>query len=166
LTPQQFDCQPLGWPIRSLLVVVAAGLAGLLILGRMLEPDPRGFGTHTQLGLRPCAFLTATGRFCPTCGMTTSYAWLARGQVARSWKASPAGCVYALLSGPLIIWMVLSAIANRTIGIQNLALPLASILFAAVLLGLASWLIRLTVSPAVLVGPGGRLWPMTGLAGQ
>ena len=162
---QQSDRHPLGWPIRSLLVVAAAGLAGLLILARTLEPDPRGFGTHTQLGLRPCAFLTATGRLCPTCGMTTSYAWLARGQIDRSWKASPAGCLYALLSIPLIFWMVLSAIANRTVGIQSLALPLASVLFAGVLLGLASWLIRLIVSPAILVGPEGRLWQVTGLAG-
>ena len=53
--------QPLGWPIRCLLLVAAAGLVGLLVLARKLEPDPRGFGTHTQLGLRPCAFLTADG---------------------------------------------------------------------------------------------------------
>ena len=131
-----------------------------------LEPDPRGFGTHTQLGLRPCAFLTATGRLCPSCGMTTSYAWLARGQIDRSWKANPAGCLYALLSVPLIFWMVSSAIAKRPVGFQSLMKPLAGLLFAAVLMGLASWLIRLIDSPAVLVGPGGRLWPMTGLTGQ
>jgi Protein of unknown function (DUF2752) len=165
LIPQQFDRQPLGWPIRSLLVVAAAGLAGLLILARMLEPDPRGFGTHVQLGLRPCAFLTATGRLCPSCGMTTSYAWLARGQIDRSWKANPAGCIYALLSVPLIFWMVSSAIANQPVGFQSLAKPLAGLLFAAVFLGLMSWLIRLIVSPAVLVGDGGRLGTLTGLAG-
>ena len=51
MIPQHFDRQPLGWRIRSLLVVAAAGLAGLLVLARTLEPDPRGFGTHTQLGL-------------------------------------------------------------------------------------------------------------------
>jgi hypothetical protein len=165
LIPQQFDRQPLGWRIRSLLVVAAAGLAGLLILARTLEPDPRGFGTHTQLGLRPCAFLTATGRLCPSCGMTTSYAWLARGQIDRSWNANPAGCLYALLSVPLIFWMVSSAIAKRPVGFQSLMKPLAGLLFAAVFLGLASWLIRLIVSPAVLDGLGGRLWPVTVLAG-
>ena len=153
------DRQPLGWSIRSLLVVAAAGLAGLLILARSLEPDPSGFGTHTQLGLRPCAFLTATGRFCPTCGMTTSYAWLARGRIDRSWRASPAGCVYALVSVPLIAWMVLSAIVNRPVGFQSLALPLVGLLFGGIILGLASWLIRLIDSPAVLFGLGGRLWP-------
>ena len=46
--------------------VVALGrggrLLGLVVLARRLEPDPRGFGTHTQLGLRPCSFLRATGR--------------------------------------------------------------------------------------------------------
>ena len=165
MIPQQFDRQPLGWPIRFWLVVAAAGLAGLLILARTLEPDPRGFGTHTQLGLRPCAFLTATGRLCPSCGMTTAYAWLARGQIGRSWKANPAGCIYALFSVPLMMWMVSSAIANQPVGFQSLAKPLAGLVVAAVFLGLASWLIRLIVSPAVLVGPGGRLWTLAGLAG-
>jgi hypothetical protein len=165
LIPQQFDRQPLGWRIRSLLVVAAAGLAGLLILARQLEPDPRGFGTHTQLGLGPCAFMTATGRLCPSCGMTTSYAWLARGQIDRSWEANPAGCIYALLSVPLIFWMVSSAIANQPVGFQNVMKPLAGLLFAAVFLGLASWLIRLIVSPAVLVGPEGRLWTLAVLSG-
>ena len=91
----------LGWPIRCSLLVAAAGLAGLLVLARKLEPDPRGFGTHTQLGLRPCAFLTVTGRLCPTCGMTTSFAWFVRGRIDRSWQANPAGCLYALLTVPL-----------------------------------------------------------------
>ena len=57
-----------------------------------------------------------------------------------------------------------SAIANRTVGFQSLALPLGGLLFAAVLLGLASWLIRLIVSPAAWSGRG-RLGSLAGLAG-
>ncbi len=48
---QLADRHPLGWPIRCSFLVAAACLAGLLIVARTLEPDPRGFGTHTQLGL-------------------------------------------------------------------------------------------------------------------
>ena len=141
------------------------GLAGLLVVARKLEPDPRGFGTHTQLGLRPCAFLTVTGRLCPTCGMTTSFAWLMRGRIDRSWQANPAGCLYALLTVPLIAWLVLSAVANQPVGFQSLSAPLAGVLFAAVALGLASWLIRLIVSPGVLVGPEGSLSAVARAAG-
>ena len=33
-------------------------------------------GTHQQLGLPPCNFVTLTGYPCPACGMTTSFALL------------------------------------------------------------------------------------------
>jgi hypothetical protein len=148
---------PLGSPLRCTFLVAAAFLAGLLIVARKLEPDPRGFGTHTQLGLPRCAFLSVTGRLCPTCGMTTSYAWLARGRIDRSWQANPAGCLYALLTVPLLSWLVWSAVANEPVGFNGLSAPLAGFVFAAVALGLASWLIRLIVSPSVLVGPGDNL---------
>ncbi len=81
----------LGWPTRMLVVAAAAGLAGLLGLSRTLDPDPRGYGTHIQLGLRPCAFAALTGRLCPTCGMTTAYAWFVRGRIDRSWQREPGG---------------------------------------------------------------------------
>jgi hypothetical protein len=136
------------------LLVAAAGLAGLLGLARQLEPDPRGFGTHMQLGLRPCMFATATGRLCPTCGMTTSFSWFVRGSIGRSWQASPAGCVFALLSIPLIAWLASSAAENRPVGFSTLSRPLAALFFAAVVFCLASWLIRLLNCPAVLVNPG------------
>jgi hypothetical protein len=145
--------QPLGWPIRCLLLVAAACLAGLLVVAKKLEPDPRGFGTHIQLGLRPCAFLTVTGRLCPTCGMTTSFAWVMHGRIDRSWQTNPAGCLYALLTIPLIAWLVLSAVENDPVGFRSLSAPLTGLLVAAVALGLASWLIRWIVSPSALVEP-------------
>ncbi len=107
-----------------MLLVAAAGLAGLLGLAKRLEPDPRGFGTHTQLGLRPCAFATVTGRLCPTCGMTTSFAWLVRGRIDRSWQANPAGCLFALLTVPVVAWLVASAVASQPVGFRSLSRPL------------------------------------------
>jgi hypothetical protein len=146
--------EPLGWTVRCVLLVAATGLAGLLGLARKLEPDPRGFGTHTQLGLPSCSFATSTGWLCPTCGMTTAFTWSVRGSIDRSWQANPAGCVLALLSVPLIAWLLGSAVANRPVGFSSLSRPLLALLFTAVVLSLASWLIRLIVSPAVLVVPG------------
>jgi Protein of unknown function (DUF2752) len=144
----------LGWRARCLLVLAAGGLVGLLGLARMLVPDPRGYGTHTQLGLRPCAFLAVTGRLCPTCGMTTSFSWIVRGKVVRSWRANPAGCLVALLTLPLIVWLIASAVANEPIGFKSLVDPLSSLVLAAVVVSLVVWFVRLTVSPEVLVGPG------------
>ncbi len=138
---------------------------GLLVVASRLEPDPRGFGTHTQLGLPGCAFLAATGRLCPTCGMTTSFAWLTRGRIDRSWQANPAGCLYALLTVPLLSWLVWSAVANEPVGFQGLLAPLTGLLVAAVALGLASWLLRLIVSPSVLDGPRDNLAALAKAAG-
>src|SRR5690348_8367312 len=101
---------------RGLVLLLAAALLGLLGLSRGLEPDPRGYGTHTQLGLGPCAFRELTGRPCPTCGMTTAFAWLSRAELGRSWGANPAGCVIALLVPPVATWLVSCFWLRRPVG--------------------------------------------------
>jgi cation transporter-like permease len=85
--------------------------------------------------------------------MTTSFAWIMRGRVVRSWQANPAGCLLALLSFPLIAWLIASAAANKPIGFQSLADPLMSLVLGAVVVSLVVWLVRLIVSPDALVGP-------------
>jgi hypothetical protein len=57
---------------------VGFGALGVLAAARWLDPDPRGFGTHEQLGLPACVFHALTSLPCPTCGLTTSFAHLAR----------------------------------------------------------------------------------------
>src|SRR5207302_1856701 len=69
----------LRWFQRAGLFMAAAALVTLLATARMLSPDDRGHGTHEQLGLPPCTFYLTFGRPCPACGMTTSWAWLLRG---------------------------------------------------------------------------------------
>jgi Protein of unknown function (DUF2752) len=165
LSAQPRTLHPLGWPIRCLLLLAAAATMGLWGIARRLEPDPRGFGTHTQLGMRPCSFLRMTGRLCPTCGMTTSFAWFVRGRIDRSWQANPAGSVVALVSFPLAVWLVLCATANKPVGFRSLSRPLLFLLVVAVVLSIASWLVRLIVSPAVPVGQEARKAGVSGVGG-
>lgn len=148
------DRHHLGWLSRGLLVVAAVLLAGVLGLSRSLTPDPRGYGTHTQLGLRPCTFAGLTGRLCPTCGMTTAYAWFVRGRIDRSWGANPAGCLLAAFSMPLIVWLVACAFRARPLGFRSLTGPLMGLLLVGCVLSLACWLIRWTVSPTALTAAG------------
>ncbi len=76
--------------------VLLVGCAGILGLAGWLHPDPRGYGTHEQLGTAPCGMLILTGYPCPTCGMTTAFSHVVRGQWWRAVRAQPAGFVFAL----------------------------------------------------------------------
>ncbi len=53
---------------------------GLLAVSTWLEPSVNGHGTHLQLGLAPCTFLSLTGWPCPMCGATTTFALWADGR--------------------------------------------------------------------------------------
>ncbi|MCS6856740.1 MAG: DUF2752 domain-containing protein [Sandaracinaceae bacterium] len=91
-------------PLFSRLVwlLLFFGSGGVLLTASLLTPDPRGYGTHTQLGLPPCAFFVLTGFPCPSCGMTTGFAHLMRLNLAGAWRANPASIpVFAMT------WVVL-----------------------------------------------------------
>jgi hypothetical protein len=148
MTPRQEFERTLGWPTRRALVLAALGLVGVLGVARQLEPDPRGFGTHTQLGLAPCAFALVTGHPCPTCGMTTSFAWFARGRFDRSWRANPAGSLLAPTCVALVPWLLAGAARGRPPGFRSLDRPLIGLVVATVALSLVSWTLRLILGRA------------------
>ncbi len=76
----------------------------LTIISFLLTPSSAGYGTHQQLGLPPCGFLMITGYPCPSCGLTTSWAYLVRGEILNSLKAQPFGTLFyaALFFGAFI----------------------------------------------------------------
>ncbi len=65
----------------------------VLVAAAAIEPDARGYGTHTQLGLPPCGFLLLTGSPCPGCGLTTAFAHGIRGDWLLAASANPLGLV-------------------------------------------------------------------------
>jgi uncharacterized protein DUF2752 len=85
-------------------LLLACCALGILGVAAHLSPDPSGRGTHQQLGLPACSFLTITGVPCPSCGLTTSFAALAHGEPALAFSANPVGLLLftlTLLSIPL-----------------------------------------------------------------
>ncbi|MFO0890238.1 MAG: DUF2752 domain-containing protein [Isosphaeraceae bacterium] len=135
-------------------LVLAAILIGLLLTARRLEPDPRGYGTHTQLGLGECTFATLTGRPCPSCGMTTALAWLTRGSPMRAWRANPAGCLIGLLIPFVAAWLLLCVWLDRPVGFRSIDRPLMGLVLAVVLLSVVFWILRMLGASAPL-GLGG-----------
>jgi hypothetical protein len=73
-------------------VVFLGGLA-VLMTAFFLSPDPRGYGTHEHLHLPPCFFFRWTHVPCPSCGLTTSFAYLAKGQFLKGAQIHPMGPV-------------------------------------------------------------------------
>lgn len=62
---------------RAAALALVLGLGCVLGLAAYLDPSPSGHGTHQQLGLAGCSFLTLTGYACPMCGATTTFALMA-----------------------------------------------------------------------------------------
>ena len=82
---------------RLLWLSIAGGCAMVLTAAAMIEPDARGYGTHTQLGLPPCGFLLLTGSPCPGCGLTTAFAHGIRGHWSLAASANPLGLALFLV---------------------------------------------------------------------
>lgn len=105
------------WSIAERLggFAIAAVLLGLLVIAGLLRPEPRGHGTHEQLGLPPCTFLTLFDMPCPSCGMTTSWSLLMHGQVAQAVRTNFGGVLLAIVAALAGVGFLLSAALGRWI---------------------------------------------------
>lgn len=80
-------------------LVLAVGPVGwsmLLVARFLLTADPRGHGTHEQLGLAPCLPMQRWGIPCPACGLTTSVTHFAHGEWWDSVLVQPLGFTLGL----------------------------------------------------------------------
>lgn len=81
---------------RLVVATVAGALLLLLVVGLGLNPDPRGLGTHEQLGLPPCRTAGLFHVPCPFCGMTTAFSEMAHGRPVAAFLCQPAGALLFL----------------------------------------------------------------------
>ena len=123
--------------------MLALGLLALLAVAAFLRPDPRGLGTHQQFGLPPCTFRFFFGRPCPTCGMTTSWAHLVRGQLIGALRASVGGTLLGALAVVSVPWLVVSAARGRWLGWAPNGTTVGWVASAILLVTLIDWGIRL-----------------------
>lgn len=119
-------------PARLAVLLWCLLLTGGFSVAFQLQPDPRGFGTHQQLGLPPCSFRSLVDVPCPSCGMTTAFAHFVRGHWIQSLRASCSGFLLALVCASQIPWCLLSLWTGRFWRVRRL-----DVLFPAVLLFLS-----------------------------
>ena len=128
---------PLADRLVSIVVLLCAGAFVYFLL--QVEPDPRGHGTHEQLGMAPCGWAVSYGRPCPTCGVTTAASHLVRLQLFQAVKTQPFGAAlgaFGLWLGGVAFWCM----ARRKSFLDFLLrLPQIRILIWGVVLLLLSW---------------------------
>ena len=136
----------LGGQQRLALAFLGGGLLTLLALALVLQPDRTGYGTHQQLGLPPCTFLVLFGRRCPSCGMTTSWAHLVRGQLTAATEVNAGGTLLGLLAMMTGPWAVISAARGSYLGGQPSSRALLAVALVVVVVTLAHWIWRLAAA--------------------
>jgi hypothetical protein len=129
---------------RLVLVSVGAGLVGLFATAACLTPSDRGYGTHQGLGLPPCTIVQWYGMRCPSCGMTTAWAHMTRGDVVQAVQANAGGALLALAAAWIGPWMLASGVAGRWLGGPPRESVTIAVGLAVIVVTLIDWSIRLT----------------------
>jgi hypothetical protein len=124
---------------RVVAAIISLACASLLGLAAWLTPSEAGHGTHTQLRLPSCPWPQTVGGPCPTCGMTTAFAYAADGRFLKAFLTQPFGFILALVTAA-VFWAGLHIAATGSPAVriyQKLLHP--RVLWAAAGLALASW---------------------------
>jgi hypothetical protein len=130
---------------RLIAAAVFVGCVVLIVLAAWLRPDKAGLGSHQQLGLPPCAMVTLVGYPCPTCGMTTAFAHTMRGELLSAFRAQPAGLALALATVLAAAVSLGVATTGKVWAINWYRVSPAQVTLAIVVLVLGAWGYKLAV---------------------
>jgi uncharacterized protein DUF2752 len=126
-----------------LAALVGAGLLAMLVLAFQLRPDPRGWGTHEQLGLPRCTFLAWVGKRCPACGMTTAWANFVQGRPIAAIEAHVAGTLLAVVAMAASATTLAVSVRGKKMAWQPGETTAAGLAMSMVGLILLEWTFRL-----------------------
>lgn len=116
--------------IRVGLLLVAAALSLVFYIATQVQPynddgTAMRSASHQTLGMPPCRFKQLFKLDCPSCGMTTSFALLVRGDLVNSLRANWVGTSLALFCAAVVPWSIVSAIRGRYWGLARVDALLA-----------------------------------------
>jgi hypothetical protein len=146
---EPFAVQPgLNTWVRGALVGIALGLIAVFVVAAWLNPynsdgSARRMETHRELGLPECTFKRITGLPCPSCGMTTSFALIIRGDLIHGVQANSVGVLLALFLLIVIPWCIASAVCRRTLFVRSVERWLMVIVIGLMGLMLLRWAVYL-----------------------
>jgi Protein of unknown function (DUF2752) len=136
--------------LRTLLVLMAVLLIAVFATAIYLNPygddgSARRLETHLQLGLPECTFKMLTGKPCPSCGMTTSFALFVRGDLLNSLKANYVGTLLAMFCLLLVPYSLVSAFRRRYVLQVSLDWLMPRCIVIFVVLMLLRWAVVLSL---------------------
>jgi hypothetical protein len=126
------------------MIGVALGLLALLATAGRLQPDVNGFGTHQQLGLPACTAVELFGFRCPSCGMTTSWAFLVRGDIPAALSANSGGTLLGITVIIVCPWLLGSAGVGRWIAVRPSSQKVVILAVVLVMVTIVDWIWRLS----------------------
>lgn len=144
---ERFLVAPFGRPWEHWLVLAFALCAvGLLVvLGVVVDPDERGFGTHERLGLPSCKPMDWWNIPCPGCGVTTSIALFAHGHFLDALRNQPFGFATALLLPAFAGWAIVGSVRGRNLAAELSRWRVGWWGIALAALMLLSWIYKLAL---------------------
>lgn len=98
---------------RWAVAIVGVGLLTVLAVAFWLDPDPRGHGTHEQLGMPPCLTPLLFGIPCPFCGMTTAFSLMAHGRAVDAFTCHPIGALAFFVCIAFALVCAVAAVSGR-----------------------------------------------------
>ncbi len=118
-------------------------MLGTLVLAGLLRPDPRGRGTHEQLGLPPCTLTIVAGIPCPACGMTTSWALVTKGRALDALATHATGTLLAVVALVVGLGAIIVAVQGKRLAWQPGETTVAGASLVLTGLVLFEWIFRL-----------------------
>lgn len=145
-------------PARARAWAAAVLLLAIAMLGtaRWVKPDPRGLGTHEQLGLAPCMPVALFGYPCPTCGMTTAFSLAVRGRFLSAFHTQPAGFLLALTTVGTVGVALSVFFTGHVVAINWFRLTPGRVGFAAVGLIILGWAYKIIIGLSSGILPYGN----------
>jgi hypothetical protein len=130
--------------VRGALVCLASFLIVIFSIAIYLNPyqgdgTAKRWGTHQGLGLPPCTFQEQTGYPCPSCGMTSSFALLIRGDLWHSLQANFAGTMLGSFCLFLIPWSLASIFKQRLLFVRSFEMMLTIVVSTLMAVMMMRW---------------------------
>lgn len=126
------------------------GCAAVLGAAALMTPSASGVGTHQQLNLPSCGWITVADMPCMTCGMTTAFSHAVRGEFVASLLAQPFGFLLAMGTAMGLVVGLHTTVTGANVFGMFAGLWRPRTMWLLVAIGLAAWIYKIIAYKGML----------------